>query len=259
MLLRLLAPCRRAASHGLAARSLIAAGSSNRFCSSAISTAVELKQLPALEGHIDTSASSNTAPSAVVEQVELVETTSSSSASESSPSSSVGPSAASSAFKHSTLLEPPTARLSMAPPDLVDNLEDGGPKDLDAALGDRSTVSVDKPSPRRARLVYAADAQMGYREIVYKARQIASRHFDLETMRLLYAHAKRHGGAAFLSIDVEGRLAPRVPHVTEYGWSSLEFVVDPKTGEVEERRDSQHARASSSPSSSRLLSEGLPY
>ncbi|GAA5847095.1 hypothetical protein JCM9279_002689 [Rhodotorula babjevae] len=135
----------------------------------------------------------------------------------------------------------PPAGLPSAPLVPGDTRPDDFSDELADAFDDGCSTGADKPSPRRARLVFAADAQMGYRELVSKASQVAARHFDLETMRLLYAHAKRHGGAAFLSIDVEGRLARRVPRVTELGWTSLEFVVDPKTGEVEERRVSQHA------------------
>ncbi|GAA5940039.1 hypothetical protein JCM3775_003259 [Rhodotorula graminis] len=95
MLLRLLAPCRRAASHGLAARSLVAAVASNRSCSSATGPVVELKRLSAPERYIYEPASRLAAPSVVVEQDEVVETTASSSAF-SSPSSSPVPAAATS-------------------------------------------------------------------------------------------------------------------------------------------------------------------
>lgn len=86
-----------------------------------------------------------------------------------------------------------------------------------------------------------------FHDIVYEAEALAARHFELETMRRVYEHAQNHGGAAFLSIDVEFVGKPPQMSVIEVGWCSLEFLRSGKSGKVEPRRGAhaQHTGTSS--------------
>ncbi|GAA5905015.1 hypothetical protein JCM8208_007660 [Rhodotorula glutinis] len=160
------------------------------------------------------------------------------------PSSTTAPSPASSSSsaRSSTSSGSPSA-ISTRPvlderllDDDPDNLADGLPDKLDD-----KTAAVDPPVASRALEVATRFPPLKYHEVVKEASRVASRHFDLEAMRFAYAHAKQHGSAAFLAIDLEWRAAKRATHLTAVGWSSLEFIVDPETGEIEERRDGLHA------------------
>lgn len=71
------------------------------------------------------------------------------------------------------------------------------------------------------------------------AKHVASRAYELESLRLAHEAAVRDGAGAFLALDVE---AWEFDHdlLLEFGWSVVEYVKDEKTGEVSERRETQH-------------------
>ncbi|GAA5865583.1 hypothetical protein JCM3774_002058 [Rhodotorula dairenensis] len=76
-------------------------------------------------------------------------------------------------------------------------------------------------------------------EKIAAAKHVASRAFELETLRLAHEAAVRNGAGAFLALDVE---AWEFDHdlLLEFGWSIVEYVKDEVTGKVSERRETQH-------------------
>ncbi|GAA6054447.1 hypothetical protein JCM3770_007221 [Rhodotorula araucariae] len=86
---------------------------------------------------------------------------------------------------------------------------------------------------------FSGDLKRTYQDLVAEAKEHGLKHFELETLRLSYTHAQRHGGAAFVALDVEFWERSQ-DFLLEFGWSSVEFVAHPETGKVEARRDDQH-------------------
>ncbi|BGP42646.1 hypothetical protein JCM10449v2_006658 [Rhodotorula kratochvilovae] len=99
-----------------------------------------------------------------------------------------------------------------------------------------------RPPPRAESVAppfFDGDTKRAFQDLVAEAKELGLKHFELETLRLTYAHAQRHGGAAFVALDVE--FWERAQNfLLEFGWSSLVFSANKKTGKVEARRDDQH-------------------
>ncbi|GAA5938637.1 uncharacterized protein JCM15063_005376 [Sporobolomyces koalae] len=75
-------------------------------------------------------------------------------------------------------------------------------------------------------------------ELIADGKIAASKSFELETLRHVYATAQREGGASFLALDVE--FWERDHNIlTEFGWSVVEFVKH-QNGKVTAKREDQH-------------------
>ncbi|KPV73951.1 uncharacterized protein RHOBADRAFT_54535 [Rhodotorula graminis WP1] len=108
-----------------------------------------------------------------------------------------------------------------------------------------TVAAVPRPAPAPVEApvkvpVVVVEDEHARRASLDEAKERGATHFELETLRLAHAHARQHGAAAFLSIDIE-MWEHRTNDLLEFGWSTLEFVKNRKTGKVETRRDTQHA------------------
>ncbi|BGP50826.1 hypothetical protein JCM10450v2_006752 [Rhodotorula kratochvilovae] len=110
------------------------------------------------------------------------------------------------------------------------------------ALPPSPPSAATRPPPRAESVAppfFDGDTKRAFQDLVAEAKELGLKHFELETLRLTYAHAQRHGGAAFVALDVE--FWERAQNfLLEFGWSSLVFSANKKTGKVEARRDDQH-------------------